>query len=254
MRMLQLLGWVAVTTIALASPVFAQTSSTSNAFSGTTGAAGASGIGGTTTTGGSTSSNSATSGGASLAATTLASTTIPPINPPASTQNSSSNQAISPSNFLQNTYGAVYYQGRANANTTNNNPGGLGTPLYTATGGANTTTTGGRLGGAGGAGSGLTSHSGGVAVPLPRYISYPAQVKFTRQPFNSARLQADLSGSIARSSSLTQPAGVRLQVSGRDVIVRGNVLNTDEARLVEGLIRLTPGVGRIQNELVVMNP
>ena len=42
---------------------------------------------------------------------------------------------------------------------------------------------------------------------------------------------------------------VQVQVDGSAVVLRGAVRDGDEARLVEGLVRLTPGVGRVANEL-----
>jgi osmotically-inducible protein OsmY len=35
-----------------------------------------------------------------------------------------------------------------------------------------------------------------------------------------------------------------------NVTLRGSVKNEDEARLIEGVVRLTPGVGQIRNELL----
>ena len=250
MRNLRLAVSMAVLSGAVASPAFGQTTSSSNALGSTTGSSGANSVGTGTSSSGSSSGSggstgSASSGGTSLSTTTLATASTPPINPPASTQSASSNQAISPSNVFQYTYGAVYYQGRAGANTSSNNPGGLGTPLFTVTSGTTTTR---------GGGTTATNDSGGVMVPLPRNIAYPAQIKFARQPINTDRLQADLRGTISRSSSLSNPAGVQVQVVGNNVTVRGTVRNAEEARLVEGLIRLTPGVGIIQNELAVTEP
>ena len=250
MRNLRLAVSMAMLAGAVTSPAFGQTTSSSNALGSSTGSSGANSVGtGTSSSGSGGSTGSASSGGASLSTTTLATASTPPINPPASTQSASSNQAISPSNVFQYTYGAVYYQGRAGANTTSNNPGGLGTPLFTVTSG-----TGSGTGTARGGSSTAINDSGGVMVPLPRNIAYPAQIKFARQPINTDRLQADLRGTISRSSSLSNPAGVQVQVVGNNVTVRGTVRNAEEARLVEGLIRLTPGVGVIQNELAVTEP
>jgi len=250
MRNLRLAVSMAMLAGAVTSPAFGQTTSSSNALGSSTGSSGANSVGTGTSSSGSSSGSggstgSASSGGTSLSTTTLATASTPPINPPASTQSASSNQAISPSNVFQYTYGAVYYQGRAGANTSSNNPGGLGTPLFTLSSGTTN-----RRGG----NSTAINDSGGVMVPLPRNIAYPAQIKFARQPINTDRLQADLRGTISRSSSLSNPAGVQVQVVGNNVTVRGTVRNAEEARLVEGLIRLTPGVGIIQNELAVTEP
>jgi hypothetical protein len=105
----------------------------------------------------------------------------------------------------------------------------------------------------GGTGSVLNTDPGQV-VALPRQIAYTAQLKFATPPVAAPRLQADLRGVIDRAG-LTVPAGnVQVQVDGTAVVLRGAVRDGDEARLVEGLVRLTPGVGRITNELSYPRP
>ncbi|MCP6768742.1 hypothetical protein NL529_28265, partial [Klebsiella pneumoniae] len=81
---------------------------------------------------------------------------------------------INTSNFLRNTFGNVYYQGRAGA-TINQAPGGFGVVLYGTTGGigggnigfAGGTTTGGGFGttaGRTGIGGGLGGTGGGFGT------------------------------------------------------------------------------------------
>ena len=48
---------------------------------------------------------------------------------------------------------------------------------------------------------------------------------------------------------LTNSRGIELVADGQVVVLRGNVQTGDEARLVEGMIRLTPGVRDVRNEL-----
>ena len=192
----------------------------------------------------------------------------PPLSPPSLTQNGSSNSALSPSNFLANFYNSPYYQGRGGQGTTRSDPGYFGQPVYGTTGGA-----GGRVGAGGGAGGqfgggqfgtgragtvgGLSNTDPGVVVQVPRAIAYTAQVRFPVAAAAPARLQADLRGAIDGTplSMLTNPAAVQVVVAdGNNVVLRGAVRDEDEARLVEGLARLTPGVRGITNELTYPRP
>jgi hypothetical protein len=64
------------------------------------------------------------------------------------------------------------------------------------------------------------------------------------------RVRADLQVVIARASRLPSRANIRVLADGATVVLRGNVANDHERRLAEGLVRLTPGVRAVRNELV----
>lgn len=159
-----------------------------------------------------------------------------------------SNKAVQNSNFLAPSFANPYAQGvLQNARNADYNPGGFGALTFgTATGPAGTGATATRTGGAAG---GLTTDPGGQLVTLPRQIAYTAQLKFATPALPAPRLQADLRGVIDRAGLKASPAGVQVTVDGNAVVLRGAVADADDARLVEGLVRLTPGVGRISNEL-----
>jgi hypothetical protein len=163
------------------------------------------------------------------------------------------NTAINASNFLRNSYGAVYYQGADRSQVPNRITGSFGTALYPATGvggtaGRGTQGTGGRTGGA------TITDAGGQIVTLPRQIAYASQIQF-KTPLGNAmpQLQTDLRSAINRvpTDMLANPAGVQVNVDGRNVTLKGSVKDDEESRLVEGLVRLTPGVFSIKNELIV---
>jgi len=162
------------------------------------------------------------------------------------------NTAIATSNRFRNSFGAVYYQGSDPALVPNRIPGSFGTALYPATGAA-----GGRgaQGTAGRVGTGGTiTDAGGQIVPLPRQIAYTSQIQFKTPAGNALpQLQTDLRTSIDRvpTDMLANPAGVQVNVDGRNVTLKGNVKDDEESRLVEGLVRLTPGVFNIKNELTI---
>jgi hypothetical protein len=271
MRQLRQLAWTAAIAAATATPAVAQiTGGTTSGLGGTTGGTG--GLGGGGLGGGGLGGGGGGSGlggsGVQTGINTGTSFSLPSspkiTAPSAYATSSSGNRAVDASNFLGPTYANPYYQGvRTNAMNANAVPGGFGSTLFTSSGGGTTrggnvgSALGGNVGGAGGAGgrggagtSGQvnTQDPGGVLVPLPVQIAYSAQVRFTA-PIVAPQVQADLKGVIDRSGLVSSPAGVLVVVDGNTVILRGAVKDADEARLVEGLARLTPGVGLIRNEL-----
>ena len=256
MRELKRLAWAAAVAAASAAPGFAQMGG--GGTGGGLGTAATTGLSSTPLSGGSTGTGGTGSGSTGGTGTTggTANATLPQA--PTLTRPSQANvtnPAIATSNFLRGFYGAPYYQGSNMSFVPNGLPGGFGAALYpaTATGGAGRGGVGG-IGGAGGragaAGGGVnTTDPGGILVPLPRQIAYAAQVRFAIPPAPPTQLLTDLRGEIDRAPAIANPAGVQIQVDGRAVILRGAVRDQDEARLVEGMVRLTPGVGSILNEL-----
>ena len=270
MRTLRRAAWAAVVAAATATPGLAQQSTTTiGGFNGSTTAGTSSGTG----AGGGTASGNAGSGnGTGMGQTTLP--TAPVISAPTGTTTS---RVISASNPFGPYLANPYYQGTMLNSRAGAAPGGFGVPLFgtTTTAGGNLGSAGGAagtggaagaggagglggLGGAGGraggAGSVNTVDPGGVLVQLPRQIAYTAQVKFPVIPAGTVQLQNDLRGFIDRAPTIANPAGVQVQVTGTAVVLRGAVRDEEEARLVEGLVRLTPGVGVITNELAYPRP
>lgn len=112
----------------------------------------------------------------------------------------------------------------------------------------------GRAGGLGGrvtgvGGFGATGQTGGLVAAAPRAISYTATVRFATAPVPQAEFQTNVRDVVVRSSMLSNPAGVQVATEGRVVVLTGAVKDEDEARLVEGMVRLTPGVQDVRNEL-----
>ena len=262
MRKLRRLAWAAVAAAAAASPAAAQmgggnagTSPGGNLGNFQTNPGG--GNAGTFGTAGSTTSGT-TSGSTGQELTAPPLTAVekaPQIRAPSAyaTSTGTGAGAVQASNFLGPTFANPYYSGiLANTRSGTSHPGGFGTPTFGtaagARGGATAGVTQGVAGQRGAAGSVLNTDPGQV-VALPRQIAYTAQLKFTPPPVAAPRLQADLRGVIDRAGLTPGAAAVDVQVNGTAVVLRGVVRDGDEARLVEGLVRLTPGVGRITNEL-----
>jgi osmotically-inducible protein OsmY len=130
------------------------------------------------------------------------------------------------------------------------------TTLGGATGARNTGLggTAGRVGGAGTFGTagtnGTTNQNTGLTTG--RSIAYTQTLKFTgAAPLAPGQLQADLQATISGSSAFTS-SGVQVSAGeGGVVVLRGIAADDDEARLIEGLIRLTPGVKDVKNELTI---
>jgi hypothetical protein len=195
---------------------------------------------------------------------------------------------ISPSNFLGGSFSNPYYQGTYT--NTAGTPGGFGTVLFgtgaagtgatgtRATGAATARTTtaagrvgganpfgtsaspfggatgaGGRAGGFGGA-AGATSAFGGQVIPLPRNIAYTAVLRFPTPAIVPAQRVADVQAVFARSTQFGGPAAVSVLADGPVLVLRGRVGSEDEARLAEGMVRLTPGVREVRNELTFPTP
>jgi hypothetical protein len=184
--------------------------------------------------------------------------------PGSSTTGGTGTGGADPSNFLSGTYGNPYFQGLLSNAKSGTGPGGFGSPLYgTATGGA-----GGRggIGGATGGRAGIGARGGlggrglggagqdGVIVPLPVSISYPAIATFPVAPPPTSQLQVEISGMIARTRELTNPAAVTATVDKGIVTLSGTVRDIGEAKTLASMIRLTPGVRQVKNDLTVAKP
>jgi hypothetical protein len=191
--------------------------------------------------------------------------------PGATTGGGAGSGGVDASNIFAPYYGNPYYQGIPENARSGVGNGGFGSSLYNSTGGgaggrgmggttgARTTTgarggiggVGGRgLGGVGGRGLGGSNQSG-VIVPLPVSISYPAIATFPITPAPASQLQADISGMIGRTNAIASPAGVTATVENGIVTLRGTVRDPGEAKALANMIRLTPGVRGIRNDLTI---
>jgi hypothetical protein len=87
-------------------------------------------------------------------------------------------------------------------------------------------------------------------VGTPRAPSYVTGLGFRVAPPPPERLQGELRDMIARSTRLSTKEKVRVEMDGETVVLQGSVADEAERRLVEGMVRLTPGVREVRNELV----
>jgi hypothetical protein len=122
-----------------------------------------------------------------------------------------------------------------------------GTQIYgTATVNRGTTGIGGTTGTLGATGSFAGASSAGIRR-APAYITEPV-FDIPPRPRGEA-VRADLQGVIDRSTRLPSRGSIRVLTDGEVVILRGEVRDQRERRLAEAIVRLTPGVRQVRNEL-----
>ena len=100
-----------------------------------------------------------------------------------------------------------------------------------------------------------TSSAGGApygtntsARRLPYYVTAPA---FEYRPAAPGKVRGDLEQVLARSTSLSPNRDIRVVMDGPVVVLRGAVANDHDRSLAEALLRLSPGVHEVRNELEV---
>jgi hypothetical protein len=172
------------------------------------------------------------------------------------------------SNFLSGYYANPYYQGVSLGSGSSSNrtaqPGGFGQPLFgntgTGTGGRGSLTSGGlgTTGGLGRTGGGLgglgnqANTQSGILIPVQSQMAYTATIQFAAPPLAAGKLTSDIRAVIDTTPMIANARAVQvLTDAANNVTLRGPVKDDDEARLIEGLVRLTPGVGAIRNELTL---
>jgi len=144
--------------------------------------------------------------------------------------------------------GATGAGGRAGAG------GGVGvTPGVTGTVGTTRAGGAGGLGGVGGITGGLGGLGGTGATGFRPPAAYQTAIAFRYNPTTPPQRQLALEAILARSTTLGARS-IRVEVDGPAVILRGTVADPADRRRAENLLRLTPGVRVVKNELTVTGP
>lgn len=91
----------------------------------------------------------------------------------------------------------------------------------------------------------------GTATGGRRAPQYAAVIAFDHPTTPPSRLQTDLQAILDRSSSLSPNRSIQVLVDGPVVVLRGTVASEHDRRLAENMLRLTPGVHEIRNELQI---
>ncbi|MBM3980912.1 MAG: BON domain-containing protein [Planctomycetes bacterium] len=180
--------------------------------------------------------------------------------------------SLDPSNRFAGYYANPYFAGNQNPTNGVPNPGGFGTPL-SGSGGtsgargargatANTSITRNTFGtqaGAGGLGGGRgntnAANQSGIVVPLAAPIAYTAQFRFPTPAPAPAKIQIDVRAALDNTSMILNSKLIKVEADlNNNVTLSGSAADDDEIRLIEGMVRLTPGVGDIKNELIPIKP
>jgi hypothetical protein len=155
----------------------------------------------------------------------------------------------------QNPFRSNYYNPLAQGQTLTTTQSLLGTTTTTAgsfgqpTLGT-TTTTSYRRGGS--VSSSTSASSTGLStVGQVRSPAFMTVLGFTPPRPAAVQLQSTAAQVLARSSSLPSAGNIQVGTEGETVVLRGTVADDRERRLAENLLRLTPGIRQIRNELVV---
>lgn len=146
--------------------------------------------------------------------------------------------------------------GRAGGSTGTNTLAG-GTTLGGSTlGGATAGRQAGGLGGGaqGGIGGATNSQNSNQQLSSGRSIAYTQSLKFGVPPMTMTQIQTEVVNMLATSSV----AGAnQIQATAGDfgtVILSGNATDEDSAKLIEGMVMLTPGVKQVKNDLKFPKP
>jgi hypothetical protein len=129
--------------------------------------------------------------------------------------------------------------------------GGFGGTATARPGGTFGGTTGGTLGGTSGNVTRFTGGSWGPSIGrtgpvLAANLSLPP-----RPAAPAGAVRNDLQQVISRSTVLTAPGAINVTMDGNTIVLRGTVANDGERRVAENMLRLTPGVRAVRNELEV---
>ncbi len=101
--------------------------------------------------------------------------------------------------------------------------------------------------------SGYTGGGGFSTTGMYRNPVYVTGLGYTLRPTPMApdKLQAKVHGIIQRSSALPSKQRIQVKVEGNTVVLMGKVADFREQKMAESLVRLTPGVRSVRNELIV---
>jgi len=146
------------------------------------------------------------------------------------------------------------------ASTVVTNAGKFGTILSAATTTGTKTGTTGQAGAGGGTASTSNSGTGFTTVGVkrtPQFATRPDENILPRQGLAQVPLQMQADVRSALTETTVFPAGRNVSVAVNDqqqVVLTGTVASERDRMMAEGLVRLTPGVQFVRNEIVVLPP
>ncbi len=244
------LGLACAGLLLAAAPAFAQNSSfgssggfNSTSIGGSSGSSGgafggssSSGMGGNSAFGGSGSSGfGGTSGGNSAFGGTSGTGT---------TTGRGGTTQVGSTSFLGPSYGNPLALGLSTGTGTTTSSTAFGTALYNL----NTSRTGTATVSTSSSNQNSQFGAGYNVRRLPGYAT-TLKIKDLPPPPTGAQVRTDLQTMIARSPDVDPRDSVRVVIDGSAVVLQGQVVDDDERRLIENMVRLTPNVYQVRNEL-----
>jgi hypothetical protein len=121
----------------------------------------------------------------------------------------------------------------------------FGTPLYTTTNNSNS------MGTASISGANNQGYPGSNSIGTRRAPAYTTAVAFDITPVKPTVVQSDVQAMLNRSSKILSKDTIVVALDGDVLVLRGTAKDAHERRLAEALVRLTPGVRNVRNELAV---
>ena len=161
-------------------------------------------------------------------------------------------------------FGQPLYNNLTSSGSSSARGGSFGsTASNSRTSNGSTGSSGGLSGGSASLSGGSGSRTGGTTATAPfagasfgpsigvRGATISSTLKFKNAPVAPTARRDDLRQILMRSSSLSAPAGLTVEMKDGVVILKGSVANEDEKRLAENMLRLSPGVRDIQNDIAI---
>src|SRR5262245_19515023 len=120
--------------------------------------------------------------------------------------------------------------------------GGFGQPLFATTTTTATTSTGGNT---------MAQGTGFTTIGTRKNPQYSTTLAYDVPLIKPVLNRGELQRVVTLSPRLTAGNGIAVSVEGDTVVLRGEVGSDRERRVAEGIIRMTPGVRNVSNELRV---
>jgi hypothetical protein len=79
---------------------------------------------------------------------------------------------------------------------------------------------------------------------------YSNGTRLARPRVAAPELRGNVQSAVSRSSRLSNPSGIRVEMDGNTVVLKGRVADPEEKAFVESLVRTERGVDAVRNELV----
>jgi osmotically-inducible protein OsmY len=94
-------------------------------------------------------------------------------------------------------------------------------------------------------------YPGSNSIGIRRAPTFTTAIAFEITPVKATAVQTQVQSMLAKSSKILSKDTIIVAVDGDGLVLRGLAKDDHERRLAEALVRLTPGVRNVRNELAV---